>query len=569
MGNICRRIQQSTRVQQVSRAEPDMAEHKKGEHEQSNDLTTVCQLDDLPENELKVFEVKGTSVLLVKEEGQIYAMGNKCTHYGAPLNTGIFCKGKIYCPWHGACFNAKTGDIEEFPGIDPIPAYATQIDQTTNEIKINLTANNKQKGNSFTKPLSKSDDANENIVVIIGSGAAGHSCAETLRQEGFTGRILMLTKEDFLPYDRPKLSKVMNIDGNKIVLRSKEYYEKGDIDVVQKVTVESVDPETKTLVLRSGEVLSYTYLVIATGGRPRPLPCPGTHLTNVCLLRTPTDANYIAEHAKDCHVIIVGTSFIGMEAAAYLVDSAASVTIIGRSTTPFSNVFGPLIGKRLQKLHEEKGVQFILDAEVTELLGDEEDCLSEVVLNTGQTLRADLLLAGLGVLPCTDFIRGSNIKLNSKGYVPVNEYMKTNCKDVYAAGDIASFPLRDSPESAIELVNVGHWQMALHHGRTVALHILGRAQPIYGTAVPFFWSSMFGKSIRYCGHCNNFDDIIIHGSLDDLKFAAFICKGEWVKAVATLNYDPLAIQFAALLGQGKQLMKKDVKDDPKYWTKQL
>ena len=101
------------------------------------------------------------------------------------------------------------------------------------------------------------------------------------------------------------------------------------------------------------------------------------------------------------------------------------------------------------------------------------------------------------------------------------------------------------------------------------MHILGRAQPIYGTAVPFFWSSMFGKSIRYCGHCNNFDDIIIHGSLDDLKFAAFICKGEWVKAVATLNYDPLAIQFAALLGQGKQLMKKDVKDDPKYWTKQL
>ena len=80
-----------------------------------------------------------------------------------------------------------------------------------------------------------------------------------------------------------------------------------------------------------------------------------------------------------------------------------------------------MIGKRLQKLHEEKGIQFILDAEVTELLGDEEDCLSEVVLNTGQTLRADLLLAGLGVLPCTDFIRGSNIKLNSKGYVPVNE----------------------------------------------------------------------------------------------------------------------------------------------------
>jgi len=315
--------------------------------------------------------------------------------------------------------------------------------------------------------------------------------------------------------------------------------------------------------------LSYTYLVIATGGRPRPLPCPGTHLANVCLLRTPNDANYIAENAKNRHVIIVGTSFIGMEAAAYLVDSAASVTIIGRSSAPFSNVFGPLIGKRLQKLHEEKGVHFILSAEVTELLGDEDDNLSEVVLNTGQTLRADLLLVGVGVLPCTDFIRGSNIRLNSKGYVPVNEYMMTNCQDVYAAGDIASFPFRDSPKSAIESVSVGHWQMALHHGRTVALHILGRSRPIYETAVPFFWSSMFGKSIRYCGHCSNFDDIIIHGNLDDLKFAAFICKGEQVKAVATLNFDPLAIQFAALLGQGKQLLKQDVLDDPKNWIKQL
>ena len=192
-----------------------------------------------------------------------------------------------------------------------------------------------------------------------------------------------------------------------------------------------------------------------------------------------------------------------------------------------SSFIGPLIGKRLQKLHEEKGVHFILSAEVTELLGDEDDNLSEVVLNTGQTLRADLLLVGVGVLPCTDFIRGSNIRLNSKGYVPVNEviflgykfcmsskvilfekiysprilqelvrlsnnpkrhrkmiiflthfhqvslncpqYMMTNCQDVYAAGDIASFPFRDSPKSAIESVSVGHWQMALHHGRTVGM----------------------------------------------------------------------------------------------------
>lgn len=103
----------------------------------------------------------------------------------------------------------------------------------------------------------------------------------------------------------------------------------------------------------------------------------------------------------------------------------------------------------------------------------------------------------------------------------------------------------------------------------LALHILRRARPIYETAVPFFWSSIFGKSIRYCGYCNNFDDIIIHGDLDNLKFAAFICKGEWVKAIATLNFDPLAVQFAALLSQGKQLLKKDVLDNHQGWTRKL
>lgn len=144
----------------------------------------------------------------------------------------------------------------------------------------------------------------------------------------------------------------------------------------------------------------------------------------------------------------------------------------------------------------------------------------------------------------------------------------TNCQDIYAAGDIASFPLWREQDGEPQ-VNIGHWQMALHHGRTAALRIMGKARPIHDTTVPFFWSSMFGKSIRYCGHANSFDDIIIHGDLDKLQFAAFYCKQHLVKAVATLNFDPLAIQFSALLGKGKKLFKLDVVDDPRSWVGKL
>jgi hypothetical protein len=264
-------------------------------------------------------------------------------------------------------------------------------------------------------------------------------------------------------------------------------------------------------------------------------------------------------------------------------------------------------------LHEEKGVKFIMDSEVSELLGDEEGKLTEVILTSGRTLKADILVAGLGVLPSTDFLRDSDVFLDSRGFVPVDEvtfpfcflsnvdhskfyylfvsqYMRTNCKDIYAVGDIASFPVHEKESDEHKnLVNIGHWQMALHHGRTAgndslklwpeerlflmilfaALTILGRLEPIYKTTVPFFWSSMFGKSVRYCGYAPQFDDVVIHGDVDDLKFVAFLCEQEVVLAIITLNYDPLAIQFAAFLREGKKLLKQDIFKDPKGWTTKL
>ena len=147
--------------------------------------------------------------------------------------------------------------------------------------------------------------------------------------------------------------------------------------------------------------------------------------------------------------------------------------------------------------------------------------------------------------------------------------MRTNCPDIYAVGDIASFPMADLTTGKLHSISVGHWQMALHHGRTAAQAILGCSKPIHQTAVPFFWSAMYGKSVRYCGDSTSLDDIVIHGDVDKLQFAAFYCKNNIVEAVATMNFDPLAVQFAALLGQGRTLSKEDIASDPRSWLANL
>ena len=142
--------------------------------------------------------------------------------------------------------------------------------------------------------------------------------------------------------------------------------------------------------------------------------------------------------------------------------------------------------------------------------------------------------------------------------------MRTNCPDVYAAGDMAFFPLYNGTYA-----NIGHWQMALAMGRIAALSILGVPKSISQSAVPLFLSSMFGKSIRYCGYTRSLDDIVLHGDLDKLQFAAFYCCEGVVQAVVTMNYDPLAVQYAALLGQGQQLLKQDIVNDARSWISML
>lgn len=520
----------------------------------------VCKVDDLENNQMKEYAIgEHGKVLLIKENGEYSAIGTKCTHYGAPLVNGVLCNGKVRCQWHGACFNTKTGDIEDFPGLDSLPKYEVKIVDDDVVVK---ASKNALKTDKRIKNMCKRDESNKNSVVIIGGGVAAQVCAETLRQEGFTGNLKMVTNEEHYPYDRPMLSKALGTEASKIVLRDSEFYCKNGIEVMTRNKVIGLNVSDKCIEICGGIRLKYGTLVIAAGCRPNLPRFEGLPLENVFLLRTPNDSDKINKASENKDVVIIGTSFIGMEVASFLSDKAASVTVIGRSTIPFLNVFGEKIGSRLKTLFEENSVKFKTDVTVSKFIGVNGK-LSEILLTDGCKLKADVCVFGLGVVPNTEFLKGSPIRLD-KGYIVVDKFMRTSHSGIYAAGDIVQFPLAMANCAS---VSIGHWQMAQEHGRIAALNILKKCGEIKST--PYFWSLLLKNYVRFAGFNNGFDDVIIDGSLEDLKFAAYFCKGDKVVGVAAFNRDPLVTQYVTLLSMGKILKKRDVKENPMEWIECL
>uniref|UniRef100_A0A8C1TPA7 Rieske domain-containing protein n=1 Tax=Cyprinus carpio TaxID=7962 RepID=A0A8C1TPA7_CYPCA len=490
----------------------------------------VCLESDLQDGQMKEVEVDQNKILLVRNNGEFTAVGGLCTHYGAPLIKGALVGDRVRCPFHGACFNTKTGDIEEFPGLDCLPKYKVLQDY------------GRVPGVSHT-------------VVLIGGGPASLQCAETLRQNGYEGRIIMVTKDEQLPLDKTKLSKAMNIEIEKVLLRQNDFLQEHGIDVWTKKEVKSVDTEAKTLTFSDGTNQHYDQLLISTGGRARPLQCPGAELKNVKLLESYKDATEIHQMSAGNKAIIVGTSFIGMEVAAYLSDKADSVTVIGSSKFPFQSSLGPDIGKMTMQMLEEKNVKFYTSNGVAEIRG-ENGKVKEVVLKNGEVLPADIVIVGIGVIPNSNFLKETSVEIDSRNAVVVDKFMKTNIPDIFAAGDVVSFPL---PLVGHKRVNIGHWQLAQAHGRIAGLSMLN--QQVVINTVPYFWTMLLGKSIRYTGYGEGYTDIVFKGSTEERKFLAFYIKDEEVVAAASLNFDPAVARLAEMLLMGKRITKAQASDD--------
>ncbi|NWT06670.1 AIFM3 factor, partial [Mionectes macconnelli] len=358
---------------------------------------SVCHVKDLENGQMREVDLGCGKALLIKESGEFHAVGHKCPHYGAPLVKGVLSKGRVRCPWHGACFNIGTGDIEDFPGLDSLPRFQVKIEKEKVYIRASKQALQTQRRTKMmAKCISLSNyNLSSTNVLIIGAGAAGLVCAETLRQEGFSDRIVMCTMDRHLPYDRPKLSKSMDSQPEQIALRPKEFFCTYDIEVLTEMQVAAVDIKSKIAVFKDGFKMEYNKLLIATGNTPKALSCKGKEMENVFNIRTPEDANRVVKLATSKNVVIVGASFLGMEVAAYLAERAHSVSLVELEEVPFKKSFGERVGRAVMKMFESNRVKFYMQTEVSELR-EQEGKLKEVVLKSGKVLRADVCVVGVG-----------------------------------------------------------------------------------------------------------------------------------------------------------------------------
>uniref|UniRef100_A0A3Q0STN6 Apoptosis inducing factor mitochondria associated 5 n=1 Tax=Amphilophus citrinellus TaxID=61819 RepID=A0A3Q0STN6_AMPCI len=470
-------------------------------------------------------EVRHHSVLLTRSEGKYSAIGNQCTHYGAPLSKGFISGNRVRCPWHGSCFNAHTGDLEEYPGID-CGRVLSMIQTLRQEKRI--------------KSMSAAIPGVTHTILLLGGGAASLICAETLRQENFGGRIIMVTREDLLPYDKTRLSKVLD----SILMRRMEFFHQYDIEVWLRKEALSVDTDKKTVTFDDGSVQSYDQILISTGSKG--LDVPGMNLGNIKMLETPEDARQIHAACIGHNVVLVGTSFVGMEVASYLLDKASSITVIGSSEMPYQNTLGPEIGK----LTMLKNVKFYMNDNVTEVRGTNGK-VKDIVLKSGKVIPADVLIVGIG--------KWKHLNIFSV-LILLLQYMRTNVPDVFCGGDLAIFPLAMAKN---QMVNIGHWQMAQAQGRIVALNMLNKTTEL--NSVPFYWTVLVGKTIRYTGYGEGYTEIIIKGKFEDRKFLALYIKDDEVIAAAGLNFDPAVSAVAERLASGKVITKKEAQSDDLSW----
>ncbi|MBZ0289862.1 MAG: FAD-dependent oxidoreductase, partial [Anaerolineae bacterium] len=345
----------------------------------------------LQDGEMRRIELEGKPVVLVRVQGRYYALGGKCTHYGAPLNEGVLKGHTIICPWHHACFDIRSGLRLEPPALNDLPHYPVQIQDGF--VQVTLPHDN------APEPQAKRDSADTRTFVIVGGGAAGGAAAEELRRAGFGGKIIILSAVPDTPVDRPNLSKDY-LDGHAkpewMPLRGKQWYADRDIELRLDVHVDRIDPAAHRIVVNQGEPVHYDKLLLATGGTPRTLTnVPGAALNGIYTLRTLSDADQIIQAAQQGKTaVVIGAGFIGMEVAASLASGrGVSVTVVAPEDVPFGRILGDEIGRMFQRLHEEHGIRFCLGDEAVRFIGQNGQVRS-VELKSGQKLQADFVVVG-------------------------------------------------------------------------------------------------------------------------------------------------------------------------------
>lgn len=518
----------------------------------------VCQTHEISNGEMRQVVVGDMPILLAKTNDNFYALGAFCPHSGAPLAQGLLHRERIVCPWHLSSYDAPTGQQCEPPGLDGLAQYTLFIEGEDVVVEVPEDAPLHQQASMVTYD----PDADGRTFVILGAGIAGQSAAEVLRQEGYHGRIVMITADAEIPYKRTALSKGY-LQGDSVedlpTLRSPAFFEEHGIEVWRDRRVTAVKPYEHSLTFANGEVLTYDQLLLATGGKARKLDAPGADLKNVFTLHVAEDAKHILETAKDVErVVVVGSSFISMEAAASLTQAGLSVTVVSPGAVPFEKTFGSVVGHRLQVMHEENGVEFRLNRKADRFEGT--GSVKAVVLDNGDRIPTDMVIIGIGIQPATDFLEA--MKLHGDGSVVVDAHLQA-VESVFAAGDMARYP---DPRSGSD-IRIEHWRLAAQHGRVAARNMLGQEIPFKG--VPFFWTKQFSMNLHYVGHAETWEDVVIHGDLEAGKFIAFYVEAGQISAALANGYNRELNAIAELMRLGELPSASVLQQGPVDWISML
>jgi len=498
------------------------------------DLAAGIAASELAEGQMLVGHVGEENVLLARRGSEIFAVGANCSHYGGPLGDGILTDDAVRCPWHHACFSLRSGEALHAPALSAIACWS--VEQQGGKIFVRdkkPEAPKKSPGAAVAGAPGK--------IVIIGGGAAGFAAAERLRREGYANSIVMVSDDDAPPVDRPNLSKdylAGNAPEEWIPLRPDDFYSGNNIDLRLKSSVAAIDPRAREVALANGSKLAYDKLLLATGAEPIRLPLPGADLPHVFTLRSLADSRAIIARAANAkRAVVIGASFIGLEAAASLRNRNIEVHVVAPEKVPMERILGAQMGAFVRALHEEHGVIFHLENTPSAIDA------KQVTLKSGAVLDADLVVMGVGVRPRLALAEKAGLKTD-RG-VTVDQFLQTSVPEIFAAGDIARWP---DPHSG-QPIRVEHWVVAERQGATAALNLLGRRQAF--DAVPFFWSQHYDVPINYVGHAESWDEIAVDGNIAGRDCVLRYKKGGRVLAVTSIYRDHDSLEAEVAMERGK------------------
>jgi apoptosis-inducing factor 3 len=493
------------------------------------DFEKGCHIGDLPDGGMSLGHAFGEAVLVARHGEEFFAIGATCTHYGGPLAKGLMIDCTVHCPWHHARFDLRTGEAIAAPALNNVSCYS--VEKRGDRFFVTGKIDRKQARKPKASPAS---------VVIVGAGAAGGAAAEMLRREGYNGPVTLIGADEFLPYDRPNLSKdylAGNAPEEWIPLRPADFYREQKIDTLTRTSVTAIDAKRKQVTLSNGRSLGYDALLLATGATPVRLAIPGNDSPHVCYLRTLADSRRIIEKAKDAkHAVVIGSSFIGLEVAWSLRERKLEVAVVGKGSLPLEKVLGRELGNLIRETHEAHGVKFYL-GRTPAVIQDR-----HVQLDDGTILDCDLVVVGIGVRPDTALAEQAGIA--TKNGILVNEFLETNVPGFFAAGDIARWP---DPRAG--RIRVEHWVVAQRQGQTAARNILGAHEPF--KLSPFFWSNHYDLHIHYVGHGNGEDRASVSGDLKGKDASVMFRSGDKVTAVASIGRDVENLKAEVALERGE------------------